>query len=181
MDYCSQLMYRGGLECGKIVSRLGSMSLGPCNFKSKRVLSKSGSLCQTSQPGFGQSTQPPSSLAGKQTGPSLVKINVTTSEQDMGLWWPVTCPSGHLTHIFLACDVITLCWARHDVTFGVRPESWALPTSQSCPVQLGMTSLPPSFPCGSEEQRVPYSLVCDHRRDCLDGSDETFCTFLSCH
>nr|KAG5702607.1 hypothetical protein BaRGS_027993 [Batillaria attramentaria] len=34
----------------------------------------------------------------------------------------------------------------------------------------------------SEEpmQTVHYTLVCDHKRDCLDGSDETFCEFRRC-
>ncbi|XP_070206294.1 G-protein coupled receptor GRL101-like [Littorina saxatilis] len=29
-------------------------------------------------------------------------------------------------------------------------------------------------------QRVPYSLVCDHRQQCADSSDETFCVFAPC-
>ena len=60
---------------------------------------------------------------------------------------------------------------------------------QFCPNQLvtrvfisvRFQTYPPSFQCQSETQRVPYSLVCDHRQDCLDGSDETFCTFLPCY
>ncbi|XP_025083281.1 sortilin-related receptor-like [Pomacea canaliculata] len=29
-------------------------------------------------------------------------------------------------------------------------------------------------------QGVPYPLVCDHRPDCSDNSDESFCVFSSC-
>ena len=118
-------------------------------------------------------------LSSKQlTRPTLPNVT-TTSGRGLG-WSAVTCPRGHVTHTFMACDQATLCWAGSDVTFSLSPESWALPTSQSCPVELFTRSLPPSFLCGSELQRVPYSLVCDHQRDCLDGSDETFCTFPPC-
>nr|KAG5692973.1 hypothetical protein BaRGS_032405 [Batillaria attramentaria] len=30
------------------------------------------------------------------------------------------------------------------------------------------------------EQTVSYTLVCDHRQHCSDGSDETFCVFAEC-
>ena len=109
---------------------------------------------------------------------SPVRVNVTS--QHRGSWNPVVCPDSHVTHTFLACDVSASCWAKSDVTFSPRPESWALPTSQTCRVPLTMTLLPPSFPCRSDEQRVSYSMVCDHRRDCPDGGDETFCKFQPC-
>ena len=110
--------------------------------------------------------------------PSLAKINVTTFGHNSSRWKPVICPSGHLTHAFLACDVATVCWVERKVISSFLPDSWALPTSQSCPAK--MTSLPPSFLCQSEKQHVPYTLVCDHRPDCLDGSDEKFCKYLPC-
>ncbi|KAK7495131.1 hypothetical protein BaRGS_00013541, partial [Batillaria attramentaria] len=43
-----------------------------------------------------------------------------------------------------------------------------------------MTPLPPSFTCDSQAERVPFSLVCDHQKDCGDGSDEEFCVFPPC-
>ena len=117
------------------------------------------------------------SYRAQQTFPSLPTVNATTAAH-RERWSPVVCPSDHVTHVFLACDVATFCWAGANVTFSLLSELWALPTSQSC--QAPMTSLPPSFPCGSGERRVAYSLVCDHQRDCADGSDETFCQFSSC-
>ena len=113
------------------------------------------------------------------TWPSLATVNSTALGQHRQQWNMVTCPKGHVTHVFLACDVSVSCFAEGDTIFSLHPETWALPSSQSCPVPLGVTS-PPSFPCDSDEWRVPYSLLCDHRRDCLDGSDETFCKFTPC-
>ncbi|XP_025084037.1 G-protein coupled receptor GRL101-like isoform X2 [Pomacea canaliculata] len=76
------------------------------------------------------------------------------------------CPSLHYTHTFLACDVESECWAdKYD-------------NAKTCSTPL--TSLPPSFSCINEIQRVPYSLVCDHRPDCSDNSDENFCIFFTC-
>ena len=92
----------------------------------------------------------------------------------------VVCPSGHSTHAFLACDVQSACWADGDF-LAYRSGSdggWDVPTSSSCRAPL--TSLPPSFRCRTLGQRVPYSVVCDFRPDCLDASDEDFCTFPPC-
>ena len=119
--------------------------------------------------------------SSRQTWPGLDRVNVTVLDQHKQQCSLVTCSRGHLTHMFLSCDVATSCLAEHDVIYSLRSQTWALPTLKSCPVALGVTSLPPSFPCQSDEWRVPYSLVCDHRPDCLDGSDETFCTFTPCY
>ena len=70
------------------------------------------------------------------------------------------CPSGHYTHQFLACDVRARCWALD---------------YSSC----DLDSSPP-FACNNEFERVPYTLVCDHRADCNDNSDEDFCVFSPC-
>ena len=125
-------------------------------------------LCQTLDTGHGQHSLP-----------RLPKV--TTIGHSNHRWWSMICPGGHVAHSFLVCDVITSCWADNDVTFSHRPDSWGLPSSQGCLASKATTLLPPSFPCRSGDLHVPYSLVCDHRRDCLDGSDETFCTFRPCH
>ena len=78
------------------------------------------------------------------------------------------CPSGHLTHDFLSCDSRSACWAASDVR-GARSRCLA-----------PLSPLPPSFPCSDGVGTVPYSLVCDHRHDCSDSSDETFCHFPPC-
>ena len=91
----------------------------------------------------------------------------------------VTCPARHVTRQFLACDVKANCWSQD--TSGYNDEdrkSWAVPSRHSC--QAPLTSLPPSFLCTVGRQRVPYTLLCDHRHDCVDGSDEDFCHFPPC-
>ena len=79
----------------------------------------------------------------------------------------VECPDGHVTHVYLACDVHSACFALDFCT------------SVSCPATL--TPLPPSFTCNNGVQHVPYTLVCDHRSDCSDRSDERFCVFTPCN
>ena len=102
----------------------------------------------------------------KLVSPSVVRLTVPY----------VRCPDGHLTHASLACDAQSACWLR---SYGyVESEVWGVPSSTSCPAP--MTSLPPMFTCGSGEQRVSYSMVCDHRLQCGDGSDESFCVFPPC-
>ena len=169
-----------GVRCAVLGVNVGQVEIIRCH-KSGQVQNDMGvdwSVCQRPDTKPGHPTQL-LSYTSQLTWPSLSKVN-TTVARGREPWRLVICPDGHVTHVFLACDVSTFCWAGRNVTFSLLPESWALPTSQSCQVQLAMTSFPPSFPCRSEEQRVPYSLVCDHRRDCADGSDETFCTFLPC-
>ena len=86
-----------------------------------------------------------------------------------------TCPKGHVTHNFLACDVTSACWAEN---YASSSDTWEAAGRDSCDAPL--TSLPPSYACGGGRERVPYSLVCDHRDDCPDGSDEQFCVFPQC-
>ena len=128
-------------------------------------------------------TETSSLSVSQQEMPSVAGVKVRVILLNMtvaGPLWPVTCPARHMTHVFLSCDTSAACWAGANVTFSRHSDTWAIPTSQSCPVPMVGPPLPPSFPCRSGEQRVPYSLVCDHRRDCLDGSDEVFCQFLPC-
>ena len=89
-------------------------------------------------------------------------------------WSPILCPKGHMTHVFLACDVQSDCWAEG---YG-ELDNADVPSYAACPAQL--TSLPPSFVCTDGEQHVPYTLLCDHRPDCQDRSDEDFCVFPPC-
>ena len=84
----------------------------------------------------------------------------------------VTCPKGHTTHTFLACDMISECWPEES-----RSGSGSARGVCSAP----LTPLPPSFACRGRGGHVPYTLVCDHRPDCFDGSDEDFCVFHSGH
>ena len=74
------------------------------------------------------------------------------------------CPHGHVTHVFLSCDVNSHCWS----------------SSFQLPCRAPGQSLPPPFWCITGVEHVPYTLVCDHRQDCSDGSDEDFCVFRQC-
>ena len=80
----------------------------------------------------------------------------------------ITCPQGHVTHTFLACDMISECW--HEASRGGSSRG-------ACPAPLN--PLPPSFACGEKGGYVPYTLVCDHHPDCFGGVDEDFCLFHS--
>ena len=84
----------------------------------------------------------------------------------------VTCPKGHATHTFLACDIISECWHADG-----RSGSGSARGGAVCSAPLN--PLPPLFACRDKGQDVPYTLVCDHRSDCFDGSDEDFCVFHS--
>ena len=156
--------------CGFLTSSLGWVGMGECHTQVDSFLT--GFICKTPDARGGKNLQ---LLA---PSPNLPQINVTTVGRNGDQWWSVICSSSHLTHAFLACDVATFCWAEGKIITSLRPDSWSVPTSQSCPAKL--SSLPPYFLCQSEEQHVPYTLVCDHRPDCLDDSDERFCEYLSC-
>ena len=87
----------------------------------------------------------------------------------------VVCPGNHVTHTLFACDSQTSCWGdQHHVQVDVS----GLPGKESCPAPL--KSLPPYFSCQRLLQVVAYMVVCDHRQDCADGSDEDFCVFSAC-
>ena len=87
----------------------------------------------------------------------------------------VECPLGHMTLDFMACDLKSVCWSEA-MTFDSN--KWLVPSYTSCPAPL--TSLPPSFECGSSDYTIAFSLVCNHRSDCLDSSDEKFCKYPAC-
>lgn len=104
--------------------------------------------------------------SGSQLRPEKDKPQITFLEASA---WAndskVMCPEGHVTHNFLSCDLPSSCWQQT--------------SSSLCEAPLGI--LPPTFTCDNGFDRVPYTLVCDHRTDCPDGSDEDFCQFASCY
>ncbi|KAK7112910.1 hypothetical protein V1264_012285 [Littorina saxatilis] len=77
------------------------------------------------------------------------------------------CAYNHTTHDFLACDVDANCSA---VDFA---------SSVTCSNNKFSPPVP-FFHCKSTLHRIPYTLVCDHRADCCDSSDEDFCQFSPC-
>ena len=100
----------------------------------------------------------------------------TLGRRDVASRW-VSCRMGHLAHTFVACNVLSACWGEDDVTFGSDRDFWDIPSYTTCPAPL--SPLPPSYACASGD-RVPYTFVCDHRRDCSDSSDESFCQHPPC-
>ena len=78
----------------------------------------------------------------------------------------VTCPAGHVTHSFLACDSTNACFLDDD--------------TETARCLAPLSPLPPSFHCSNVKMRVPYTVICDFRYDCWDRSDEDFCSFLPC-
>ena len=87
----------------------------------------------------------------------------------------MACLLGHVTHAFLACDVRSSCWSKFNDD-GIR-QVWGFPWRGLCESDR---KYPLAFTCADGSSHVPYTLVCDHRDDCHDGSDETFCTFPAC-
>ncbi|KAL8612844.1 hypothetical protein ACOMHN_038099 [Nucella lapillus] len=121
---------------------------GRCNYvtEDKRILCE---LNITAQP------RPP---------PAPIHLTPPALQPHQGRY--LRCLSGHVTHLFLACDLDSHCWAESD---------------SSAPCKAPLTSQPAVFSCAEGRvEGVPYSLVCDHRQDCGDGSDERFCSFPPC-
>ncbi|PVD27173.1 hypothetical protein C0Q70_12327 [Pomacea canaliculata] len=75
----------------------------------------------------------------------------------------VQCPGGHVTHTFSLCDVKSFC--------GRTKLSASCMTRNS----VGISVETEMFVCDDHLAILPYTLVCDFRPDCLDGSDENFC------
>ena len=87
----------------------------------------------------------------------------------------IQCPEGHVTYTLFACDAQTSCWMERP---HVQVDLSGRPATESCPAP--MTPLPPYFSCQTSWRVAAYTVVCDHRRDCPDGSDEDFCVFPAC-
>jgi hypothetical protein len=81
----------------------------------------------------------------------------------------IDCAS-HFSHSFLSCDPKSYCVSRHASQCaipinGTQTPTWSQPSRVFTPM----------FRCDLYGDVVPYTLVCDFRRDCSDGSDETRC------
>ena len=89
-----------------------------------------------------------------------------TNLKELKLRLPATtrCPDGHVTHDFLSCDPATDCFAETYV--------------DTCETENG--GVIALFTCEDGVQTVAFTLVCDHRQDCRDGSDEDRCVFEAC-
>ena len=97
---------------------------------------------------------------------SQIQIPLTVPNEHVRFESYSVCPSGHVTHKLLSCDPQSACWARHTLSVFI--------------CKSPLRPVPPTFTCSSQMDRVPYPLVCDHRPDCRDHSDESFCVFPGC-
>ncbi|XP_070179106.1 G-protein coupled receptor GRL101-like [Littorina saxatilis] len=89
---------------------------------------------------------------------------VPPKNQDFPL--PVlACQDEHVTFPFLPCQSPSLQVYLSDNFTAIKK-----------PVQEEI----PSFTCDNGVQQVPYTLLCDHRQECSDNSDEDFCQFQPC-
>ena len=102
--------------------------------------------------GQGQHTQQLFPPASGRISLGPVSTNVSdltfsfTGAGPQGQWRLLSCPMGHVTHTFLACDELTFCWAEDDVTFSHQSDVWAVPTSVSCPAPPGCGRAAPVLP-----------------------------------
>ena len=88
------------------------------------------------------------------------------------------CPDDQMVHMFLSCHPHHACGRSlpYLCTFFNNTKNniddvWG--------TEQGMTSMP-VFTCSDDVTRLSYSLVCDSRFHCKDGSDETFCQHPPC-
>jgi hypothetical protein len=101
-------------------------------------------------------------LEGPGVPPPFIPVPKTADERS-NLHFTV-CPSKHLTRDFLSCDPGSRC-----VDNVYRDTCWV---AGKKPV--------PKFACTRRPVTIPYTLVCDFRDDCPDGSDEAFCVHPPC-
>ncbi|XP_070175951.1 uncharacterized protein [Littorina saxatilis] len=75
----------------------------------------------------------------------------------------VRCEDGHVTHNFLSCDTRSQCGEK------------SYPSQCSIESNGSDTNSVEMFPCDDQTMTIHYTLVCDFRQDCHDGSDESLC------
>ena len=85
------------------------------------------------------------------------------------------CPDGHLVHAFLRCYIESHCGvdvatSHCSVSVEDSKRSLTSTTKDMAIVSIAM------FGCENKRQTLPYTMVCDFTPDCLDQSDEAFCT-----
>ena len=87
----------------------------------------------------------------------------------------VTCADGHLTHAFLACDQKSRC--GQTVCYFVRETRNTVEVISAVQRYVDTVAM---YSCSSDDTEVSYSLLCDFTPDCVDKSDESFCSHAFC-
>ena len=161
-------------SCGSMTSADG-ITMAYCSSSKQRL--STAALCQV--PLLGSHSQ-------RGAGPEAF-IQLERPRERPTSASTVLCPLGHWTLDFLASDAQSSCRSgRGDDSLAVNGDSEPAGHGPDDaggipgPSDVAVTSLPVSFACGSGSRVVPFSLLCDHRRDCQDNSDEDFCVFPRC-
>ena len=90
----------------------------------------------------------------------------------------IRCHNDELVHLFLSCYPHHVCDQQflHLCAFSTNSAS-SVDTFKDTSQLLKPV---PAFTCNDGATRLSYTLVCDFRHHCKDGSDETFCQHPSC-
>ncbi|KAL8566547.1 hypothetical protein ACOMHN_009761 [Nucella lapillus] len=166
--YCSdarvQEMCGDAEVCGVNVMRLGATCYQTFEPADKTSWTEAADICSTLGGGLAAAPKDASTMKEIRTFTAFRKVQVfcgfrfaseVTSHEML-----------QISHKFLECDVSTNCNAANQ--------------EESITCSRGKTPPVPFFTCQSHGERVPYTLVCDFKQDCCDGSDEDFCTFSAC-
>ncbi|KAL8609812.1 hypothetical protein ACOMHN_052866 [Nucella lapillus] len=108
----------------------------------------------------------------------ILLTNTSLSNHPPSPFPSVRCPENHWVPEFLACDLQSHCWGKNDVILETSRDVFTVMTSSWCAAPN--VSEARYFLCSSSGERVPFTLVCDHHRDCFDGGDEDFCVHPPC-
>ena len=141
---------RCGIIDFRYQERHSNVPVSPLNLKDCQEANEVGYICER--------------RVGSGRHVDVLPVIVGNDESNTSLF--SVCPSGHVTHDFLSCDIRSKCFSR--------------PTLSDSLCDSPLLPSPPMFACSNDIEQVPYPLVCDHRSDCRDHSDEIFCTFPSC-
>ncbi|PVD28767.1 hypothetical protein C0Q70_11362 [Pomacea canaliculata] len=107
----------------------------------------------------------PSSFSSQSPAPAHIAQMTESEQQNLRQWTTMAlteCQHGQFARDFISCESSTHC---RDVE-----------TEELCAVPGG--GVMPKFSCITKDH-VHYTLVCDFRPDCQDGSDELFCVYPS--
>ena len=104
--------------------------------------------------------------------PAILNASEITKKAKQAL---ARCPEGHVTHTFLTCDPKSRCGqATCQFLSESADKTGIMEAKQNRGDIMAMYS------CSTYNVMVHYTLVCDFRWDCPDGSDESFCRHPSC-